>query len=146
MIPSEMVAATSSPVPIVVAEPASADNPAEKGDKSTDPSSFLDAHKPVEFLGDAFSESFTKYFDDSFDEFLSNPSILAPSLLIEVGLHRGVDLTPADGSQLYSPKLVGAVAENYWKLERDDPEYGAMKFLMRSLILPRKWDSVIGVQ
>ena len=145
-MPSEMVAATSLPVPIVVAEPASADNPAEKGDKSTDPPSFLDAHKPVESLWDAFSESFTKYFDDSLDEFFSNPSILVPSLLIEIGLHRGVDSTPADDSQFYSPKLVEAVAENYWKLDAVDPVYGAMKFLMRSLILPRKWDSVIRVQ
>ena len=67
--------------------------------------------------------------------------IPAPSLLIEIG----VDLTPADDSQFYSPKLVEAVAENYWKWEEDDPVYGAMKthwFLMRSLILPRKWDSV----
>ena len=52
-IPSEMVAATSSPDPIVVTERADADHPAEKGDKSKspfsiDPSSILAPHKPVE--------------------------------------------------------------------------------------------------
>ena len=93
-IPSEMVAATSSPVPIVVAELASADNPAEKGDKSTDP----DPHKLGESLQEAFAESFLKY-DQSLVDFLSNPSPnTIPTLLIEIGLHSGVDSTPADDS------------------------------------------------
>ena len=72
-IPSEMVAATSSPVPIIVAELASADNPAEKGDKSTNPSSFLDAHILVESPQGAFSVSFRKH-SQSLDEYLKSLS------------------------------------------------------------------------
>ena len=72
-IPSEMVAATSLPVPIVVAELASANNPAEKGDKSTDPSSFLDAHKLVDYPQGALSKSHRKH-SQSLDEYLKSLS------------------------------------------------------------------------
>ena len=102
---SEMVASASSPVPIVVAELAGADNPAEKGDKPTGPSSFLAPHKPVESFPETLVESFRKY-DQSLVDFFSKPSpntIPSPSLFIETGLHSGVDLTPADHSQSVSP-------------------------------------------
>ena len=142
-IPSEMVASASTPVPIVVAELESADNPAEKGDKSTGPASFLVIHEPDSFL-EALLESLRTY-DQSLVDFFSDPSpntTPAPSLLIELGFHRVPDLTPADDSQFCSPKLVEAVAENYWKWRVDNPEITTQWLLMRSLILPRKWDSV----
>ena len=141
-MPSDMAAATSSPVPIVVAELASTDNPAEKRDNPTDPSSLLAPHNPVESFPDAVVESFRKY-DQSLVHFFSNPcpaAIPTPSLFIEIGPHSGVDLTQVDDSQSCSSKLVEAFAENYWKWKGGDPVCGReiMKthwFLMRSLSL-----------
>ena len=150
-IPSEMVAAVLSPVPIVVAELAGTDNPAGKGDDPADPSSFLAPQKPVESFPEALVESFRKY-DQSLVNFFSDPSpntIPAPSLFIKIGLHSGVGLTPADDSRTFSPKLVEPFVENYWKWKGGNPVCGReiMKthwFLMRSLILPRNRNSAYG--
>jgi len=123
---SEVVTATSSPVPNVVAERASTNHPADEGAKSTNPLSFTTPHKPAESFPEDVVESFRKY-DQSLVAFFSNSSlntIPTPSLFIEFGLRRGISLTPADDSQKFSPKLMEAFAETYWKWKGGDPVCG----------------------
>ena len=142
---SEVVTATSSPVPNVVAERANTNHPADEGAKSTNPLSFIAPHKPAESFPEDVIESFRKY-DRSLVTFFSNLSpntIPTHSLFIEFGLRRGISVTPADNSQTFSSKLVEAFAETYWKWKGGDPVCGReiMKtqwVLMRSILSLKK--------